>query len=134
MSVASLPSIDRVRIEPASQINTAPEIVSVPEADTAAAAGSAPPIESGSAIDEVRQWLLDYRPQLKEDHPEIADLDLDVDLIENRVIDSLGFMNFVFFLEELTGRELIAEAQSANSFRTLRIIEREILHGGEMSV
>jgi acyl carrier protein len=82
----------------------------------------------GSQLHKVREWLLDYRPKLKET-PDVV-LDLDLDLIESRVIDSLGFMNFVFFLEELTGRELIAEAQSANSFRTLRIIQQKILESG----
>lgn len=84
-------------------------------------------IEAGSKIDQVREWLLEYRPQLKESSD--VEIDLDLDLIESRVIDSLGFMNFVFFLEELTGRDLIAEAQSANSFRTLRIIQEQILEG-----
>lgn len=124
MSVATLQQVE----ERSSGIDAGPAIGIEPQAD------SASEIVKGSAIDQVRDWLLDYRPTLKEDHPEIADIGLDLDLIENRVIDSLGFMNFVFFLEELTGRELIAEAQSANSFRTLRIIDREILQGGEMRV
>lgn len=94
---------------------------------TAAVAPGEPGIEPGSKIDQVRSWLLAYRPKEKQDHPELSDIDLDLDLIENRVIDSLGFMNFVFFLEELTERELLAEAQSAHSFRTLRIIRRDIL-------
>lgn len=120
MSVATLSPVDT-----ASQINAA----------TAIDLGSSVEgVTEGSALAQVRQWLLDYRASSSEEQTEIANLDLDLDLIENRVIDSLGFMNFVFFLEELTGRELIAEAQSANSFRTLRIIDREILQGGGVSV
>jgi acyl carrier protein len=72
------------------------------------------------AIEEVKRWLLQRKPDL-------ADLDPDLDLIENRVIDSLGFLDFVFFLEELTGRELQASAETVHHFRTLRAIEREIL-------
>lgn len=78
---------------------------------------AAPPIE------RVRGWLLERRPDLEE-------IDFDLDLIENRVIDSLGFLDFVFFLEELTGRELQAQLQSVSSFRTLRAIEGEILGTG----
>ena len=47
----------------------------------------------------IKDWLLSRKPEL-------GDFDLDFDLIENRVIDSLSFLEFVFFLEELTGREL----------------------------
>ena len=80
---------------------------------------------SGEApIEQVRGWLLGRRPDLVE-------IDLDLDLIENRVIDSLGFLDFVFFLEELTGRELQAALQSVNSFRTLRAIQGNILMAGD---
>jgi acyl carrier protein len=74
-------------------------------------------------IEQVRGWLLGRRPDLEE-------IDLDLDLIENRVIDSLGFLDFVFFLEELTGRELQSDLQSVNSFRTLRAIQGNILRTG----
>jgi len=70
----------------------------------------------------VKDWLLSRKPGL-------ADLDLDCDLIENRVIDSLSFLEFVFFLEELTGRELEATAGTVNSFRSLHNIQKEILDG-----
>jgi acyl carrier protein len=76
-------------------------------------------------IDQVKSWLLRRKPELQE-----TDLDLDLDLIENRVIDSLGFIDFVFFLEELTGRELQANTESVNSFRTLRAIQEDILQVG----
>lgn len=74
-------------------------------------------------IERVRGWLLERRPDLEE-------IDFDMDLIENRVIDSLGFLDFVFFLEELTGRELQAQLQSVASFRTLRAIQGDILRTG----
>jgi acyl carrier protein len=74
-------------------------------------------------IEQVRGWLLERRPDLEE-------IDFDMDLIENRVIDSLGFLDFVFFLEELTGRELQAQLQSVASFRTLRAIQGDILRTG----
>lgn len=74
-------------------------------------------------LERVRGWLLNRRPGLTE-------IDLDLDLIESRVIDSLGFLDFVFFLEELTGRELQSELQSVGSFRTLRAIQGNILRMG----
>ena len=82
-------------------------------------------METDTRIEQVKTWLLSKKPEL-----EGADLDLDLDLIENRVIDSLGFIDFVFFLEELTGRELQANTQSVNSFRTLRAIQGDILQVG----
>lgn len=71
----------------------------------------------------VKDWLLSRKPEL-------LDLDLDFDLIENRVIDSLSFLEFVFFLEELTGRELQTTAETVNAFRSLHNIQKEILDGG----
>jgi acyl carrier protein len=51
----------------------------------------------------------------------------DSDLLENRLIDSLGFVDFILFLEDLTGVELRGEAQaSVDSFRTLTLIEQTI--------
>lgn len=78
-------------------------------------------MSSSVGIEPVKRWLLERKP-------EIADLDPDFDLIENRVIDSLSFLEFVFFLEELTGRELQTTAETVNHFRTLRAIEGNILH------
>ena len=78
-------------------------------------------------IDQVRDWLLNYKPQSGENR--FTEIDLDLDLIENRVIDSLDFMNFIFFLEDLAGRELLDEAQSVHNFRSLRVIRENILDG-----
>jgi acyl carrier protein len=73
-------------------------------------------------LETVRQWLLARKPEL-------TDIDLDLDLIENRIVDSLAFTEFVFFLEELVGRELQTTAETVQAFRTLRSIEAEILRG-----
>jgi hypothetical protein len=77
--------------------------------------------EAGAAIGRVKSWL-------RERKPEIGDFDLDYDLIENRVVDSLLFLEFFYFLEELVGRELQNGADVMKSFRTLRTIERDILN------
>jgi len=88
-------------------------------------------MQSSNGIGQVTAWLLAKRPDLQE-------IDWDMDLIENRVIDSLGFVDFVFFLEELTGRELDTDARSVHSFRTLRAIQNDILQsrgdGGQIGI
>jgi len=71
-------------------------------------------------LESVKRWLLAKKPAL-------GDIDLDLDLIENRVIDSLGFLDFVFFLEQLVGRELQTDAESVKAFRTLRSLGDDIL-------
>ena len=71
-------------------------------------------------LETLKAWLLKKKPAL-------GDIDLDFDLIENRVIDSLGFIDFVFFLEQLSGRELQTDAKAVTSFRTLRNIRDMIL-------
>jgi acyl carrier protein len=73
-------------------------------------------------IESVRKWLEARKP-------EFATIDPDLDLIENRVIDSLAFTEFLFFLEELIDREIDPTPQIVASFRTLRTIERDILDG-----
>jgi acyl carrier protein len=71
-------------------------------------------------LDEVKRWFLDRRPDL-------LDLDPDLDLIENRVLDSLGSVTFIIFLESLTGREIQPSAFSPSTFRTLRSIHDGLL-------
>ncbi len=73
-------------------------------------------------MDQIKSWLLAKKP-------EIQDIDPDFDLIENRVIDSLGFLEFILFLEEVRGREIQLHAESANLFRTLRAIQDNIIDG-----
>ena len=73
-------------------------------------------------IDKVKRWFLDQKPDL-------VDLDLDLYLIENRVLDSLALVNFILFLENLTGREFQPSEMSASKFRTLRSIRDGLLGG-----
>lgn len=73
-------------------------------------------------VESVKRWLLAKKP-------EYQDLEPDFDLIESRVLDSLSFLEFVFFLEEITGREIHVTPEVVESFRTLRTIEEKIFHG-----
>lgn len=53
---------------------------------------------------------------------DITTLDPGLDLIENRVLDSLHFVEFLVLLEELTGTQLSLEDVTAEDFRTLDAI------------
>jgi acyl carrier protein len=77
---------------------------------------------TAESLDAVKRWLLARKPDYQ-------DLELDLDLIESRVLDSLTFLEFVFFLEEVTGREIKVTREVVDSFRTLRSIEEKIFHG-----
>jgi len=80
--------------------------------------------EAAGRIEPVKQWLLARKP-------EFQDLEPDLDLIENRVLDSLSFLEFVFFLEEITGSEIRVTPEVVEAFRTLRSIEERIFHGSQ---
>lgn len=73
-------------------------------------------------MDQIKAWLLAKKP-------EIQDIDPDFDIIENRVIDSLSFTEFILFLEEVSGREVQIYTESVNAFRTLRSIQDNIING-----
>ena len=75
--------------------------------------------ENGAPIARVKGWLLERKPEL-------GDIASDLDLIEHRVIDSLLFLEFLYFVEELAGRELPDMAAAMQSFRTLHTIQRDI--------
>jgi acyl carrier protein len=73
-------------------------------------------------VQEIRAWFGTRKPNLPE-------LELDFDLIQNRVLDSLIYIEFIFFLEEFSGYELQSHAEDANRFRTLRSICDNVLSG-----
>ncbi len=54
--------------------------------------------------------------------PELTSIDPDLDLIDNRLIDSLSFVNFLYVLEEQSGRQISLDEVSPEDFRTLRRI------------
>ncbi|UQX04713.1 acyl carrier protein [Streptomyces sp. RerS4] len=74
------------------------------------------------AIKPVVDWLL-------ERNPDIEEIPEDLDLIENRLVDSLGFMEFVLLLEDLIGRELQLNQIDVDHFRTLRSLQHHYLKG-----
>ena len=65
------------------------------------------------AIQSIAQWIL-------RQHPEINHLPMDIDLIENRLIDSLRFMEFIFFLEGLSGQSIEISKIQLDDFRSIQ--------------
>ena len=70
-----------------------------------------------TGVDRVIEYLLGKRPDL-------TSIDPDLDLIENRVLDSLGFVNFLYVLEEQTGQEILMENVTPADFRTINAIRK----------
>ncbi|MER5808770.1 acyl carrier protein [Streptomyces sp. NPDC002033] len=77
-------------------------------------------------MDDVTKPIVDW---LQERNPTIEDIPDDLDLIENRLIDSLGFMEFILLLEDTIGRELSLDQIDVNQFRTLRSLKEHFLEG-----
>lgn len=71
----------------------------------------------GDVLAPVRAWIGRKRPEAT-----ALELDLDLDLIDHRIIDSLDFMELIFLLEGLTGRESDMNTMTIDSFRSLRAI------------
>ena len=73
---------------------------------------------AGERLAAVREWL-GRRAKVE--------LELDLDLIDSRVIDSLSYTNFILFLEELVGRTIPIDATTIAAVRTLRSIRDTLL-------
>jgi hypothetical protein len=71
-------------------------------------------------LDEVRKWVLDK-------HPELEDIDIDLDIIDSRIVSSLEFISLLLFVEELRGEPLMSDDVQLESFRTLRLINDNFL-------
>ena len=72
-------------------------------------------------IEQVTHWILKY-------HPEIHDLPVDTDLIDSRLVDSLRFMELVFLLEQLSGKNIDTTKLNIDDLRTLDRIEKNFLN------
>ena len=55
--------------------------------------------------------------------PDLTTIDHDLDLIENRILDSLGFVNFLYVLEEQVGHEIDMSTVTPDDFRTINRIK-----------
>lgn len=75
--------------------------------------------DTGASVDGALEPVVDW---LRAKNADIEVIPSDLDLIENRLIDSLGFMEFILLLEDLMGREIVLEQLSVDQFRTLDAI------------
>jgi acyl carrier protein len=67
-------------------------------------------------LQQVKDWILKR-------HPEREDIPADLDLIDNRLIDSLSFVEFVFLIEQLSGRSIPMDSIDVEDFRYLKVVE-----------
>lgn len=67
-------------------------------------------------LQQIKDWILKR-------HQDREDIAPDLDLIENRLIDSLSFVEFVFLLEQQSGRTIEMETLEVDAIRTLDAIE-----------
>ena len=73
-------------------------------------------------IARLRGWLANERPAA-------AAIGDDTDIIETRVLSSLQLVEFMIFIEELSGRPVLVEGLDANRLRTLSRIHTEFFEG-----
>lgn len=77
------------------------------------------PKNPGADMQQIADWIKAKNPTLA------REIDPHEDLIEGRLIDSLDFLEFIYLLEELSGRSIDLQEVSVDDFRTLeRISER----------
>lgn len=70
-----------------------------------------------TAVTDIKKWILSK-------HPERTDIPDDLDLIDTRLVDSLSFIEFVFVIEEASGRNIDTESLDLSQLRTLEAIKR----------
>jgi acyl carrier protein len=75
------------------------------------------PRDKESVLQSLRDWLYKANPEAAAVH-----LDPDTDIIESRILESLQFVEFVLFLEQQTGRGILAEELNPATLRTLNSI------------
>lgn len=78
--------------------------------------------QTGMPIDVIKEWIL----AKNEGRTDVAD---DEDLIDNRLVDSLSFVEFVFLIGETGGVEIDMDTLDLNDVRTLAAIEKRFLSG-----
>lgn len=72
---------------------------------------------TSTGIDGIANWILAK-------HPDRTSIDPGEDLIVNRLIDSLSFVEFVFLIQQESGAVIDMENLDLADFRTLGAIER----------
>lgn len=65
---------------------------------------------------------------IREMNPE-AVFDIDTDLVESGIIDSMQFTELIMLIEELRGQEIDDDEKTLENFATLRAIIRAFFNG-----
>jgi acyl carrier protein len=66
-------------------------------------------------LDQIKKWILARNPA-------VEDIEPDYDIIENRLIDSLSFVEFVFVVEQHSGKSIDLQSVQVDEFRTINAI------------
>ena len=72
-------------------------------------------------IEQVTTWILHH-------HPEIDHISTQTDLIDSRLVDSLRFMELIFFLEKISGQQIDTNQLNIDDFRTIDNIKKKFLN------
>lgn len=75
-----------------------------------------------TALEQLKTWL-------REQNKVVQEIDLDTDIIEGRIIDSLQFVSFLLFIEQLRNESIPFELVQMERFRTLRSIRDNFFNG-----
>ncbi|MFW5418664.1 acyl carrier protein [Nocardiopsis sp. CNT-189] len=75
-----------------------------------------------TAFDEVTDWVLAR-------NPERESVGADEDLVENRLVDSLSFVEFIFTIEQAAGTEIPMDTLDLDDLRTLNSIRKTFFDG-----
>ena len=77
-------------------------------------------LTSEEKVARLREWIITQNSHA-------AGMDLDTDIIDLRLVDSLQFATFLLLIEELRGAEIAQEDIDPERFRTLRSIAANFL-------
>jgi hypothetical protein len=66
-------------------------------------------------LEQVKKWILAR-------HPAVEDIEPGYDIIEHRLIDSLSFVEFVFVIEQHSGKSIDVNTIDVDDFRSLDAI------------
>ena len=78
---------------------------------------NAEPANRAAVYAALRAWLFNTNADAA-----TLSLEPDIDIIESRILDSLQVVEFILFLEEKTGRAILAEDLDPDTLRTLSSI------------
>jgi len=77
-------------------------------------------MNSHEALGVVTAWIL-------EKHPDRSEIPLDADLLTERIVDSLAFVDLIELLSELTQQDIDVSTMDVETFQTLTAIRTNFL-------